>query len=316
MDGNLSSGVEDSTLTRATGLWFEDCGLIIQAETTLFRVSRDMLAIQSPDMFSLPPPEPADLMYGCPFVFLPDTAEDVTSLLRAIFYYDFFEPYPAEISFPALAGILRMSHKYELDALRTRALIHISALHPTTLDQWGALDLFDPNTTPWLRALQREDGLLAIVVLARQLSINWILPAAFYRSCEFTWERTILLGDLHIDDKVRLVSGSRLLEGPAVTEILSCLWPVDDTEACARERFRARRVAETWREHGADSTANMPLNIWDAKDWEGVGACSRCLTQMKTALRAKRQSLWDKLPEMFGLPGWPELEEMKAKALS
>lgn len=81
----------ESGLTRADGLWFEDCGLIIQAEKTLFRVSRDYLAAQSPifrDMFLLPPPKDADMMDGCPFVLLPDSAEDVTIFLKAMMFYE------------------------------------------------------------------------------------------------------------------------------------------------------------------------------------------------------------------------------------
>jgi hypothetical protein len=82
-----SSG--DSVLMRAEGLWFEDCGLIIQAERTLFRVSRDFLAVRSPvfrDMLSLPTPQSADMMDGCPFVCLPDSAQDVAHFLKALIY--------------------------------------------------------------------------------------------------------------------------------------------------------------------------------------------------------------------------------------
>jgi hypothetical protein len=85
------SGIDESGLMRAEGLWFEDCGLIIQAEKTLFRISRDYLALQSPvfkDMLSLPPPKDAEMMDGCPFVFLPDTAEDVTVFLKAVIFYE------------------------------------------------------------------------------------------------------------------------------------------------------------------------------------------------------------------------------------
>ena len=78
-------------VTRAEGLWFEDCGLIIQAENTIFRISRDFLAIQSPifhDMLSLPAPGDADMRDGCPFVRLPDAAVDVTVFLKALIYHE------------------------------------------------------------------------------------------------------------------------------------------------------------------------------------------------------------------------------------
>jgi hypothetical protein len=71
-------------LTRAQDLWFQDCGLIIQAEDTIFRVSGTILAVQSTvfrDMLSLPIPEAADTIDGCPFVLLPDSAEDTGNFL-------------------------------------------------------------------------------------------------------------------------------------------------------------------------------------------------------------------------------------------
>ncbi|KAJ7159637.1 hypothetical protein C8R46DRAFT_906332 [Mycena filopes] len=188
MDIGLQNGPastdKDAGLNRAEGLWFEDCGLIIQAETTIFRVSRDFLAFHSPvfkDMLSLPPPTDADMMDGCPFVLLPDTAEDVAVFLKALIHYDFFEPYPAATTLSILTGVLRMSHKYEVDALRKRGLAHISALHPTTLSEYLSLEA---DTTSWVDKLYQEGGRSSIIILARQLSIDWILPVAFYRNCD------------------------------------------------------------------------------------------------------------------------------------
>ena len=104
MEPSLSSspGSQASTLiaadqdapafTRASGLWFEDCGLIIKAEITVFRVSRDVLAAQSSvfrDMLTLPAPKDADMMEGCRLVELPDSAKDFAYFLRALFDYEY-----------------------------------------------------------------------------------------------------------------------------------------------------------------------------------------------------------------------------------
>jgi hypothetical protein len=35
---------------------------------------------------------------------------------------------------------------------------------------------------------------------------------------------------------------------------------------------------------------------------------------MKVAHQEAKQSIWDSLPKMFGLPEWSELEKMKAEA--
>ncbi|KAJ7821693.1 hypothetical protein B0H14DRAFT_2599064 [Mycena olivaceomarginata] len=45
----------------------------------------------------------------------------------------------APTTFPILASVLRMSHKDDAEALRKRALVHLSQAHPTTLEARGAL---------------------------------------------------------------------------------------------------------------------------------------------------------------------------------
>ncbi|KAJ7634046.1 hypothetical protein B0H17DRAFT_961498 [Mycena rosella] len=324
MDIDNIDGTEQG-LTRADGLWFDDCSLIIQAETTIFRISREFLAIHSPifrDMLSLPTPRDAERMDGCPLVCLPDSAEDVTVFLKALLYYDFFEPYPAATTYPILSGVLRMSHKYEVDALRNRALTQLSQFHPTTLVGWEEFAGKRGSCT-WLT--HPPSVLIAIVALARQLSIDWILPSAFYLVCEFTPERLILLEsddvELSSDDKVWCVTACRLLETTSVTRILDFLWSpthingCEARRACADARVYARRAAEAWRDRAADEAAIMPLDLWtDATGWNGLKVCDVCLSAMKIAHQEAKQAIWDRLPEMFGLPEWPELEKMKAQA--
>ncbi|KAJ7737721.1 hypothetical protein B0H16DRAFT_1571596 [Mycena metata] len=313
VDSTSSPGVTTEGLSRAEGLWFEDCGFIIQAEMTLFRVSRDILAIQSPifrDLFSLPAPKETDMMDGCPFVLLQDLAQDVDSVLRAIFYYDFFGPYPAPTTWAVLAGILRMAHKYEIEGLRKRAITHISSIHPTSLDQW---DKLDDNPSAWFTEAQSE--LLQIVILAQSLSLDWILPTAFYRVCEYTWERQILSAQIAFDDKARLITACRVLESSAVTKVLSFLWPLDEREKCTTARYKARKDVEARRERSGESTANVPLDVWKEEDWDNLNVCAICLVNMKAAHQASRRALWDELPAMFGLQNWNELEEMRAKAM-
>jgi hypothetical protein len=87
-----SAGAE--ALVRADGLWFNDCGLIIQAENTIFRVSGDFLAARSPvfaDMLALPRPQDAALLYGCLVVHLPDSASDTTVFLKALIYSEYVD---------------------------------------------------------------------------------------------------------------------------------------------------------------------------------------------------------------------------------
>ncbi|KAF8209476.1 hypothetical protein K438DRAFT_1537045, partial [Mycena galopus ATCC 62051] len=121
---------------RIQELWFEDGNVVIQAGNNQYRVFRGILAARSAvfqDMFQFPQPAEAPLVEGCPVVNISDSPTEVTAFLRAVFEPEFFMPYPAKTDFDSLCGCLRLSHKYLVDYLRRRALVHISRRYPTTL---------------------------------------------------------------------------------------------------------------------------------------------------------------------------------------
>jgi hypothetical protein len=75
--------------TRVDDLWFSDGSIIIKAESTIFRISKCLLAARSTvfnDMITLPPPAESEmeLIDGIYVVTLPDSAEDVEVFIRAI----------------------------------------------------------------------------------------------------------------------------------------------------------------------------------------------------------------------------------------
>ncbi|KAJ7085117.1 hypothetical protein B0H15DRAFT_783343 [Mycena belliarum] len=311
----------DSDLTRADGLWFDDCGLIIQAENTIFCVSRDFLASRSPvfnDMLALPTPKDAETMLGRPFVQLPDSAEDVTAFLKALLDHEFFQAYPAPTTFDVVASVLRMSHKYEVDTLRKRALVHLSSPHPTTLREW---DKLRPAASEWLES---PAAYLDIVPLARQTSAYWLLPTAFYRICRHSYEKDIITGhELTPAEKVTCVVGIRCLETSCATDVLDFLSnPLDipgcrsDEGECKDSRAILRRSTEVWRRYAPGKDApRLPLEVWTASDWENLTVCEPCLRTMKAAHETAKKELWNQLPALFELPDWATLEQMKAEAL-
>ncbi|KAF8178377.1 hypothetical protein K438DRAFT_1274958 [Mycena galopus ATCC 62051] len=313
----------DSTLTRCEGLWFADCGLVIQAGITIFRVSRDMLATQSPvfqDMFSLPAPEDIDTMDGCPFVMLPDPAKDVASFLRALFYYDSFEPFLTPTTFEILPSVLRMSHKYEVDALRKRTLTHLSSAHST---QFGDGTTLHQSLPLWRTTLAdgTTDENILIVELARQVGADWILPTTFCRMCEHSYEEMIITRPNHsTEDKIRCFRGLRSLETTGAASVLQFLWNYDTAlcsrpyECLAAQNDKHQSVSER-RDYSPESERTMPFKLWEEDDWSDLEVCETCLSEMRKAHHAAKKRLWDQLPGIFGLPDWSELEKMKAEAL-
>ncbi|KAJ7794280.1 hypothetical protein B0H14DRAFT_126474 [Mycena olivaceomarginata] len=70
-------------------IWYSDGSVVLQAETSQFRVHWSVLA-QHPSFFldlqALPQPESGQpTMDGCPLVELQDTAADIEHLLKALY---------------------------------------------------------------------------------------------------------------------------------------------------------------------------------------------------------------------------------------
>jgi hypothetical protein len=202
-----------------------------------------------------------------------------------------------------------MSHKYEADALRKRALIHLSHAYPTTLDEWDHL----PDELPW------DGEALEIAAVARQLGADWILPTSFYRICQRSFDRAIITGDELSDaDKVNCIKGLRYLETTGATNVLDFLlapYSNCSTRArCMESRQTIRREVETERrKYDAERFTEMPLELF--LEDPAANVCVDCFSKMKEVHEDARKELWDDLPRIFGLDDWKKLEAMKAEAL-
>jgi len=126
-------------------LWFCDGSVILQADSTLFRVHKSQLSRRSTvfsDMFTLPQPcvitthaTLADETYeGCPVVTLHDSAEDVANLLLALYDGPF-------------VLVFIWKHCISADATSTR-IESLATMTPTTLPLF--LVSFDyPRNMQW-----------------------------------------------------------------------------------------------------------------------------------------------------------------------
>src|ERR1700691_2264130 len=69
--------------------WFDDGNIILQAESTQFRVYRGILSGSSQvfaDMFSVPQPAAkTELVEGCPIIHVSDTAKDWQAVLETLY---------------------------------------------------------------------------------------------------------------------------------------------------------------------------------------------------------------------------------------
>jgi hypothetical protein len=68
--------------------------------------------------------------------------------------------------------------------------------------------------------------------------------------------------------------------------------------------------------HSGPGASTIPLHFWPTKHWTLVDkVCSTCRAYLKKTHQDACQAFWDKLPEMYGLPPWGELEKMKTDAI-
>ncbi|KAF7339081.1 BTB domain-containing protein [Mycena venus] len=167
---------ESPPLYRVPSLWFEDDNLILRAQNTLFRVSKGVLAARSSvfrDMLAFP--QSPQMRSPCSEGEMYDgDGEEIIE--GAIFDSSFFEPPPAKTDLAAITGILRLSHKYDVQYLRRRALLHLDTGYPTSLA------VYEVSGSETFSSDGLGDSLLTIQC-ASEVGATWVLPTAFYFLC-------------------------------------------------------------------------------------------------------------------------------------
>ncbi|KAJ7494486.1 hypothetical protein B0H11DRAFT_1654592, partial [Mycena galericulata] len=175
---------------RDPDLWFEDGNIVVQAEDYEFCLLKSFLTKRSPifkDVFSLPQPEDAERINGCPVVRIHDSGEDAAHFFKAIFDPESFLPSPLPTTLDKVAAILRLSTKYEVEYLRKRAMIHLSSGYATSLNDREKI-----KSLATFPILPRDA--IVVINLAREVDCPWILPTAFYDYCKHVGPQEIFSG--------------------------------------------------------------------------------------------------------------------------
>ncbi|KAF7312936.1 BTB domain-containing protein [Mycena kentingensis (nom. inval.)] len=177
----MESQIPGQGLQQVEGLWFESDTIVLRADQSVFRVSKSLLAARSSvfrDMTTFPSPSSSEveMFQGAPVVNLSDATSDVEPFLRAIFDSSYFMPPPAPIPFLSVLGILRLAHKYDVNYLFKRALLHLEAVYPSSPPKL----LADLHSNPLgYGANMISFDLIALPIL-EQVGAVWLLPFALY----------------------------------------------------------------------------------------------------------------------------------------
>ncbi|KAJ7184445.1 hypothetical protein C8R46DRAFT_1064092 [Mycena filopes] len=326
---NDSPGFEVVEPKRVIDLWFEDGNVVIQAEDYQFCLFKSFLTTRSPifnDTFSIPQPEDAERINGCPVLRIHDSATDAAHFFKAIFDSETFLPPPAATSFEKVAAILRLSTKYDVAYLRRRALAHLSSGYPTTLAEWRS---DDPNSGATFPVLPSDA--LATINLAREAACPWVLPTALYDYCKFTGPGEIFGGTLQDGVLLALCAADKQLcleareaqrEASKDLEAAFLAAPLpEDCGAgdgggadggCLGSRLVWLRYLNKLRQDGFWLD---PTEEWEHWDVFGGHVCTPCLRACERKYEDTREAVWLSIPAMFKLPGWPELERERRAAL-
>ncbi|KAJ7912365.1 hypothetical protein B0H13DRAFT_2476428 [Mycena leptocephala] len=308
---------ETTSLQRVEALWFSPDIVVLQAGTRLFRVFAAILKAQSSvfaDMFAFPEPASAEIetMDGFPIVKLKDDPDEVEVFLKAIFYSGVFLAPWAQPRFEDVVGTLRLSHKYDVPPLRRRALEHMEFIYPTTLSDYDIRRNHDSVSVPNL-----PDTLTALKV-ATEVGALWLLPPIYYILCKSSVSAIIsepgwtTLGEKeraaclvgHSEQTEYFPTSIAFLSGPSVG---TSHW-----EACSLTRHHIAR----------DNLQKVPMRApletshEVLTEMKFMGVCDACMEAASTRCQTDRLGFWDRLPQMFWLPPWAELEELRRVALS
>ncbi|KAJ6567032.1 hypothetical protein B0H19DRAFT_1232965 [Mycena capillaripes] len=304
---DMDATSEPTEPRRVQELWFEDGNIVIQAGKSQYRVYRAFLAARSSvfqDMFAFPQPS-----------------------IRS----SFFKPFPALTEFDTIVGCLRLGHKYEVDYLRRRALIHLSSNYHTTLSDYDLVRYHcDPDSSlpPSEISLwdYQSDGsswiyIIAAIQLAREVDAPWILPHAFYElGYAHTYVNAICNGvavNLTAEDQESFAKGYIRQNTSTTADILRFLFHPLQIEGCtSRRKCFSERLGAMERIREKLRDPSNPLGVWEEYEWKSLeNLCSACLTVLKKTHADSRLAFWDKLPDTYGLSGWKELEKLKVAAI-
>ncbi|KAJ7043811.1 hypothetical protein C8F04DRAFT_1070477 [Mycena alexandri] len=307
------SGATRTPVTRSAEYWFDDGNIILQVESTQFRLTKSMLSMHSSvfrDMFMVPLPPDEPTIENCPVVVLSDTAQDWIHLLGAM-YPKFFLEVARPPTVELIAGILRLSKKYDIPLFREDCFHRLRMQFPSTLAEYDSISG---------RTLLKEEPhmLIPLVSLAREFDQISILPLIFYSIVVTESDKYMfkVMNDLDLSfrpaDRLACLQGYvRLLD---LQSLISMSWIDKDNgyiPARSCPRYQACLMALK------DIIYNMSrgqrpeifiLGQWIA-EWE-VGLCDACRSKARKIFEDARQACWNELPGVFGLPAWEDLKSL------
>ncbi|KAH8824178.1 hypothetical protein DL96DRAFT_1817984 [Flagelloscypha sp. PMI_526] len=317
-------------LHRIPDLWFSDGGIVFQAGHSIFRIYQGILSARCAvfrDMFTKPPSSfSTNEMYdGCPLILLPDDATELEWFLRSIFDSTSFSDDAENISYRQVAGILRLSHKYDCPELKRRALIRFASTFRCSKDFHH-----DPRPPPSRRISFRTADHFDFVPLCLEVDAPWLLPRSYQiLACNTTaleMTATRKWADQYPALLITFLKGIRLHTALFNRLIWTLSFPCPDRDGdCQKliaffvDHIHTRLFKIPPDEQGLPYPLRKVIKqagqtfTHTTKDLAKMG--SICKSRISRVFESVDRAEWSETPEFYGLGTWDELMEMKEKAL-
>ncbi|KAJ7776973.1 hypothetical protein DFH07DRAFT_731393 [Mycena maculata] len=315
-------------LQRVEDLWFPDADLILRAENSLFRVysscsilgarssvSRDMVA------FLQPTDAEGDIIDGVPVIRLHDSALETEVFLRAIFGVDsfskFFMPPPSPVKFSAVIGVMRLAHRYDVQYLFRRALCHLESMYPMEFSCFQAMSQ-DEEAEPHIIFPAGIVTDLIALHAASAVGVQWLLPSIYYSISIYLTAEMLGSGEpWHTlgphEQQTCLISHPNLIRAATIIhEFLqknpNGRGPCSSPRDCAEAReFLLIRTKQGRRD-------TDPLQEWVFAETEN-GLCVVCSVAGQAEYSSAQLFFWLDMPEIFKLPSWEDLDELRRQVM-
>jgi len=304
----------ESLITRSD-IWRDDGNVVLQAETTQFRVHWSVLSLHSTffrDMRSLPQPADQPTVEGCPVIELHDSAADVKHLLNALYNQLLFTE--EKLSFPFIAAIVRLGRKYDFKNLLAAAVQRLTYENPTTLDEYEKLTSEDTISWSSTRIHHYRGISFDVITLARENGLFTVLPCAYLRAILYTTPELLLDGiSWRGGPPITLPAREQRVCILGERKIMEAQWKQNDlwnwlnsdlcADGCTDNTSCVTRKKDVFRSLVEKGCPLVPFLLAPERRF-----CVACRRHHAKIITGGRKKLWEDLPSFFDLPPWAELK--------